>query len=101
MRDYILFMHNDFDEGSPCNSEDAWNDYFVMLNASGRFSGGSAIGSGECVAMSGKSKSITSHISGYIRVEAESLDDAKKFLKGNPVFESGGTVEIRELPVGL
>jgi hypothetical protein len=31
-------------------------------------------------------------------VKAESLDQAKTLLAGNPQFEAGGTVEIRELP---
>jgi hypothetical protein len=31
-------------------------------------------------------------------VQADSIDDARRFLEGNPVFEAGGTVEIRELP---
>jgi len=31
-------------------------------------------------------------------VNAASLDQAKSLLIGNPVFEAGGTVEIRELP---
>jgi hypothetical protein len=31
-------------------------------------------------------------------VNADSLDRAKSLLVGNPVFEAGGTVEIRELP---
>jgi hypothetical protein len=29
-------------------------------------------------------------------VNADSLDQAKSMLSGNPVFEAGGTVEIRE-----
>lgn len=41
---------------------------------------------------------ITAHLSGYIRVQAESLEAAKALLDGNPTFEAGGTVEIRELP---
>jgi hypothetical protein len=40
----------------------------------------------------------TSHLSGFIRVVADSLDHARTLVVGNPVFESGGTVEIRELP---
>ncbi len=98
MNDYILFMHDDSDERSPFNSEASWNSYFAMLRASVRFSGGSSIGLGECVSRNGQPKPITSHLSGYIRVEAESLEGARRFLTGNPVFESGGTVEIRELP---
>jgi hypothetical protein len=33
-------------------------------------------------------------------MSAASLDEARKLLSGNPVFEAGGTVEIRELPRG-
>jgi hypothetical protein len=31
-------------------------------------------------------------------VKAASLEEAKSLLAGNPHFEAGGTVEIRELP---
>jgi hypothetical protein len=41
---------------------------------------------------------ITRHLAGYIRVVASSIDEVKSFLAGNPHFEAGGTVEIRELP---
>lgn len=98
MTDYIFFMHNDGQDKGEANDDAAWEEYFAMLRASGRFSGGSAIGSGVCVSTSGQSKNITLHLSGYIRVQAEDLEDAKKLLEGNPVLESGGTVEIRELP---
>jgi hypothetical protein len=43
---------------------------------------------------------ITGHLSGYVRIQAESLSHAKTLVQGNPVFEAGGTVEIRELPRG-
>ena len=98
MNDYIFFMHDDAREGAEQNADVAWEQYFAMLRASGQFSGGSSIGSGICVTKAGPGKEITSHLSGYIRVQAESLEHAKKLLVGNPVLESGGTVEIRELP---
>jgi hypothetical protein len=41
---------------------------------------------------------VTHRLSGYIRVRAESLDDARRFVADNPVYERGGTIEIRELP---
>jgi hypothetical protein len=41
---------------------------------------------------------MTERLTGYIRVNANSLDQAKTLLTGNPHFEAGGTVEIRELP---
>jgi hypothetical protein len=44
---------------------------------------------------------ITTHLSGYVRIKAISLDHARDLVNGNPVFEAGGTVEIRELPRGV
>ncbi|MEO7966661.1 MAG: hypothetical protein ABIT38_22410 [Gemmatimonadaceae bacterium] len=41
---------------------------------------------------------IARHITGYIRLRAESFDAARALLVGNPVFGGGGTVEIREVP---
>ena len=60
--------------------------------------GGSAIGEGECARKSGAPGALTSHLVGFIRVNADNLAHAKSLLVGNPVFEAGGTVEIRELP---
>jgi hypothetical protein len=34
----------------------------------------------------------------YIRIEAANLAEAEALLDGNPVYEAGGTVEIRRLP---
>jgi hypothetical protein len=100
MNDYIFFMHDDARENGEHNCDAAWDAYFAMLRASGHFSGGSSIGSGVCITRSGAAKGITSHLSGYIRVQAEDFEQVKKLLVGNPVLESGGTVEIRELPRG-
>jgi hypothetical protein len=36
--------------------------------------------------------------SGYIRVQASDLDAARELVAGNPVYEAGGTIEVRELP---
>ena len=95
MNDYIFLMHNDMPEESDDND---WASYLGNLRASGHFNGGSAIGDGECCRRSGASAQITAHLAGYILVKARNLDEAKTFLPGNPVFEKGGTVEIRELP---
>jgi hypothetical protein len=96
MPDYILLMHNDAESSE---TDAAWELYLHSLSASGQFEGGSAIGSGECFVKQGHPVGVTAHLSGYIRVRAESLEAAKKLLEGNPVFEAGGTVEIRELPM--
>ena len=74
-----------------------WGAYFARLRAGGHFDGGSAIGGGACFRKSDDARPL-SVLSGYIRIQAESLAQAKSLLAGNPVYEAGGTVEIRELP---
>jgi hypothetical protein len=91
--DYVLLMHDDAAPGPQ-----DWEPYFKRLRASGAFQGGSAIGAGECVRKNGETPPITAHLGGYIRITAQNLDDARTFLEGNPVYEAGGTVEIRKLP---
>ena len=86
-------MHDDFLAG-----DSDWCAYLSRLAASGEFQGGSAIGGGLCARKNGAAPSISSHLSGFIRIQASSLADAQALLPGNPVFEAGGTVEIRVLP---
>jgi hypothetical protein len=93
MADYIFLMHDDANVAG-----DAWEPYLRKLQQGGFFEGGSAIGSGVCARKSGAPAPVTAHLAGYIRVNAESLEQAKSLLIGNPQFEAGGTVEIRELP---
>ena len=97
MTEFILLMHNDVPMADPLKVEEAWGRYLATLQASGRYDGGSAIGGGIGVKKDGTAGAISNEIGGYLRVRAESLDEAKQFLVGNPVFEAGGTVEIREL----
>jgi hypothetical protein len=98
MNDYILLMRSDAPEDAPPPSGEQWATYFGRLHALGVFEGGSAIGEGVCVVKSGEAPQITRHLSGYIRVRAESLRQATDFVAGNPVFEAGGTAEVREIP---
>ena len=95
MNDYILLMHED--ATSPV-SDDAWGPYFERLSAAGAFAGGSAIGGGEAVRKHLVPAAVTTQLGGYIRVTAQSLDAAKALVVGNPVYEAGGTVEVRHLP---
>jgi hypothetical protein len=98
MPDYLFLMHDDAPEIAGEGSGDEWSHYIGGLQASGNFQGGSAIGGGVCARKAGAVPDITAHLAGFIRVGAESLDHARTLLAGNPVFEAGGTVEIRELP---
>jgi hypothetical protein len=98
MVDFIFLMHNDSPRRVGGSDDDGWGPYIQRLKASGHFEGGSAVGGGVCVNRAGTRVEVSAHIVGFITVQAESLDHARKLLDGNPVFEAGGTVEIRELP---
>jgi hypothetical protein len=93
MADYILLMHDD-----AVGPESGWDLYLAKLRQSGAFEGGSAVGGGACFRKTGPAPGISAQINGYIRVQADDLAQAQGFLQGNPCYEAGGTVEIRELP---
>lgn len=97
MNQYMLLMHDDVDDRAAADDEAQWAAYVNTLRQSGRFDGGSAVGRGLCAKKHGLARRA-SQLTGYIRVRADSLDDAKQFLAGNPVYDAGGTVEICELP---
>jgi hypothetical protein len=98
MPDYLFLMHDDIPDLEGEGSSDDWGPYIARLQMSGNFQGGSAIGAGICARKSGAVPAITGHLVGFVRVGADNLEHARTLLVGNPVFEAGGTVEIRELP---
>ena len=97
MRDFIMLMHGDAGS-SP--SPEMWDAYFATLSRRGIFDGGSAIGSGRSYRKQGVPAGTSDDLTGYIRIRAESFSEAEALLTGHPVWECGGTVEIRELPRG-
>jgi hypothetical protein len=94
MADFILFMHAD----AEAYDSSFWESYLQTLKQNGVFEGGSEIGGGICIRKGLAMKGITKHLVGYIRVTADTIDEVKSLLNGNPHIEAGGTVEIRELP---
>ena len=40
---------------------------------------------------------IKEFFSGYIVVKTETIDESVEIAKGNPIFEIGGNIEIREV----
>jgi hypothetical protein len=93
MAEYILLMHDDADA-----DEGSWDAYLSSLKEASVFQGGSEIGVGRCARKHGTPAPLTAYLTGSIRVIAHSLDEAASLLAGNPHYEAGGTVEIRELP---
>ena len=95
MTDYILLMHSDAVREA---SDELWEVYFAKLRNLDVFEGGSSIGPGEVLRKHGNPGRVSNHLVGYIRVKAKDLASAKALVEGNPVFECGGSVEVRELP---
>jgi hypothetical protein len=93
MAEFLLLMH-----AGPATRDADWGAYLGDLRSKGVLQGGSAMGGGVCVTKSGDAPSVTAHLSGYIKVEAESLEAAQGLVNGNPVYEAGGVVEVRALP---
>ena len=98
MDDYLLLMHDDVKDRTLADDGPRWNAYLSTLRSSGAFDGGSSIGAGASHKQGGAALPVTATLTGFIRVRAVDLADARRFLVGNPVYEAGGTVEIRELP---
>jgi hypothetical protein len=95
MPDYLLLMHDDTADAEACLD---WDSYLGKLCAAGVFQGGSAIGAGECMRRGDPVPEISGQIVGFIRITAQDICHARQLVPGNPVYEAGGTVEIRELP---
>lgn len=95
MADYMLFMHNDTPAGTRLRD---WQPYLDELRDNGQLNGGGVVGDGQCFRREGDPAALSRRIGGYLRVTADTLADARKLLAGNPVYEAGGTVEIRLLP---
>lgn len=98
MNEYILLMHQDAPDTEAADDSKCWAQYIAKLRSTGQFDGGSSIGRGECLRKNHSGQPTDNDLGGFIRVRAASLESAKEFLAGNPVYEAGGTVEIRELP---
>lgn len=97
MNEYIFLMYGDVTDLSVADDGTRWEQYISTLRASGQFEGGSSIGHGARCKKDSVQDTSHSAITGYIRIQAENIEAAKRFLVGNPTFEAGGMIEVREL----
>ncbi len=87
-------MHND--TVAPEHVDD-WGAYLGRLRDGGEFEGGSSIAAGSGYRKQGSPAPGADQLVGYLLVRARSADEVLAHLEGNPVYEAGGTIEIREL----
>ena len=77
-------------------SEEEWNAFFARAQASGLFSGGSAMGKRWTV---GKpADTLSDGLAGYMRFDAENIEDLLELLEAHPIIRGGGTIEICQMP---
>lgn len=87
MTDYVLIMMGTASEGD-------WDTYIEKLVDSGKFRGGSSLGNG--VSISKGQSDTDCSISGFIRLSANTLDEVRELVAGNPLYEAGGRIELLE-----
>ncbi len=87
MADFVMVMMGSASKGD-------WDTYIEKLIASGGFRGGSSLGNGVAVVKGAEDSECT--ITGFMRLSADSLDEARELLEGNPLYEAGGRVELLE-----
>lgn len=87
MADFVMVMVGEESEGD-------WDAYIERLINSGKFRGGSSLGGGVSISKCGNES--VSMITGYMRFAADSIDEVRDLLEGNPLFEAGGRVDILE-----
>jgi hypothetical protein len=97
MPEFIVFMYNDVADRGKANDGQKWGAYLAKLKATGGFNGGSSIGRGSKFQKGSQTSPSELNIEGFMRIEARSAAEAQAVLEGNPNYEAGGTVEIREL----
>ncbi len=72
-----------------------WAGYIDKLVSSGTFRGGSELGNGSCVSKASADDDCT--VTGFMRFEGDSKEQVLALIPGNPVYESGGSVEVLEI----
>ena len=88
MAEFMMLM-----KGTGENAD--WNAYIDRLQKTGVFRGGSALGHGLCAHKHDSHRSCI--VTGFMRFEADSIQQIQALVPGNPVYESGGEVELLEL----
>jgi hypothetical protein len=81
-----------------------WIGWMKELGQKGHFKSGEPLEK-EGKVLRGKNKAITDGpypeakdvVGGYLIVTAETLDHAAQLAKGCPIFDNGGTVEVRQI----
>ena len=87
MNKYIMLNHR-------AGSTKDWDAYFKMLRDGGHMVGGSALDHGISVKDGIFGAPQSGSVAGYIVIQAEDIEAAKKIAAQSPVHQAGGTVDL-------
>jgi hypothetical protein len=105
MAEFIYLFRGGMPESSPEQMQQQmqkWRVWIEELGKQGHYKSGDPLDRGGKV-LSGKQKVVTDGpyaeakdvVGGYLMVAAETLGAAAELAKGCPIFEAGGSVEVR------
>jgi hypothetical protein len=80
--------------GSGDQSEDDWNNFFSIVQKSGKFNGGSALGNRWGLTNTGIGKPANNSAVGYFMFTANNEIEVSELLKHCPIITSGGSFDI-------
>lgn len=110
MKQFLLVFRSGFNDIAKRTPEEAqavtlqWMDWIKTIAAENKLvdRGNRLTESGKVlkskdIVINGPYTEIKESIGGYTLIKAESYDDAVNLSKGCPIFNAGGSVEIREI----
>ena len=87
---YIAFVYKNTRE---ITTAEEWQDFFLRARAAGIFAGGGAIGPNYRLG-NREIPDLSEDISGFMRFEAEDLEELAKLLDSHPVVRKGGSIAL-------
>lgn len=87
MPKYLMINHG---VGTPQN----WEAYFDLLIGGEHLIGGSSLASGVSLTQGTYASAVSKTVTGYIVIDADDFQEAKKLMAESPVHRAGGTVEL-------
>ena len=110
MKDYVFLFRGglDFTKASPEELQQVianWKKWTEELSKKGIYRGGDRLTRSDAAVVKGNAKQVvngpyaesTEIVGGYIKIKADSLQQAIEISKGCPIFNFDGIVEIREV----
>lgn len=98
MATFLYLFKNDTSEESSKGDVSGWNHFIDKLAVAEHFVGGGPLGAGCVRKRESTIDEVSEQFGGYMVITAGSLQEAAALLDDCPTIQSGGSVEVREVP---